>query len=505
MHLRVCFAIIAVLSVMTASSAWAQNRVALVIGNNTYTKLAADKQLANAANDARAVSEALTRIGFKVTRAENLTREKMVDQLFNFAKSITAGDIVLVYFAGHGISINGANFLLPVDIQPLRAGEESKTRSVAFSEGDIIADIQERKPRVLVMLLDACRDNPFRQPGTRSIAAEPGLTRGREAEGVFSIYSAGFGQTALDRLSIDDKVANSLFTRVLIPALERPGVHLADMVIDLREEVGRLAETVGHHQYPAYYDQTRGGRVYLAGPPSSASSGAVTTAKGSDRRTALLIGNSDYQGLSKLRTPGNDVIMVAAMLRNAGFDSVVTHTNLGRDELQAALRRFSASAASSDVALLYYSGHAVRIAADRYLFGIDAQIGSLASVGRYGVLLNDVIGSTSGGKNRVVVIDGDQSDPFNSAPVIPKGKFDKMETQGATVLYAAGTEETSLEGDHQVSPFTSTFVQNVSKRGLPFADAVVRIQKEVAAETRGVQNPALIGSMPPAAFSLLGP
>lgn len=503
MYLRGFFAVVALVSILNTSPVAAQNRLALVIGNDIYTNLPADKQLANAINDARAVGESLTRLGFKVRRAENLTREKMVDQLFNFTKSVSAGDIALMYFAGHGISINGANFLLPADVQPLRQGEETKTRSVAFSEGDIIADIQERKPRALVMVLDACRENPFRQPGTRSIAAEPGLTRGREAEGVFSIYSAGFGQTALDRLGSDDKVANSIFTRVLVPALERPGVHLADMMIDLREEVGRLAETVGHHQFPAYYDQTRGGRIYLAGAPSNVSGNAATTPKSTERRTALLIGNSDYRNIAKLRTPGSDVAMVGAMLRNAGFDNVVTQTDLGRDELQAALRRFSADASSSEVALIYYSGHAVRISADRYLLGVDAELGGAASIGRYGVLLNDVIGSMSGGKNRVVVIDGNQSDPFASVPVAPKGKFDTMDTKGTTVLYAAGIEEGALDGQAEVSPFTSTFVQHASKRGLPFAEAIVRIQKDVAVETRGVQRPALVSSAPPAAFSLI--
>ena len=70
---------------------------------------------------------------------------------------------------------------------------------------------------MLVVMLDACRDNPFRQPGlTRSIGGEAGLVRGREAEGVFSIYSAGFGQTALDTLGASDASPNSVFTRALI-------------------------------------------------------------------------------------------------------------------------------------------------------------------------------------------------------------------------------------------------------------------------------------------------
>lgn len=127
-------------------------------------------------------------------------------------------------------------------------------------------------------MLDACRDNPFRQPGlTRSAGADKGLARGAEAEGVFAIYSAGFGQAALDSLGTGDVSPNSVFTRSLVPAIARPGVHLADMMIDVRQEVAALAQKVNHQQNPAYYDQTRGGRIYLtpgdgANAPSSASS-----------------------------------------------------------------------------------------------------------------------------------------------------------------------------------------------------------------------------------------
>lgn len=254
-----------------STPALAQDRVALVIGNDRYANLPADRQLNKAVNDARAVGGALEKLGFKVIRGENLNRAQMVDHVFSFTQAIKPGDTAIVFFAGHGVSFSGGNYLLPTDIPLPKQGEETRARNLSLGEADIVADIQERKPRVVVMMLDACRDNPFRQPGlTRSIGNESGLARGREAEGVFSIYSAGFGQTALDSLGTGDRSPNSIFTRALVPALSRTDVHLADLVIDMREEVARLAATVGHQQYPAYYDQTRGGRVYLAGRPAPA-------------------------------------------------------------------------------------------------------------------------------------------------------------------------------------------------------------------------------------------
>ncbi|MGP0091831.1 MAG: caspase family protein [Xanthobacteraceae bacterium] len=244
---------------------YAQNRVALVIGNDRYPNLPADKQLAKAVNDARAVADALEKIGFKVIRGENLSRQELVDRLFDFTRSIQPGDMAFMFYAGHGVAISGGNYLLPSDVRPAEPGEEARVRNMAIGEADIVADIQERKARVVVLVLDACRDNPFRQPGVlRSLGGERGLGRTQEAEGVFAIYSAGLGQSALDNLGPADQSPNSVFTRVLVPALGRPDMHLGDVMINVRERVAQLAATVRHEQYPAYYDQTRGGRIYLS-------------------------------------------------------------------------------------------------------------------------------------------------------------------------------------------------------------------------------------------------
>jgi formylglycine-generating enzyme required for sulfatase activity/uncharacterized caspase-like protein len=263
--LTVRCALLISLSLLTMPLALAENRVALVIGNDIYPNLPADRQLAKAVNDARTVGDALERLGYTVIRGENLDRRGMVDRLFEFTQKLNPGDMAVVFYAGHGVSISGGNYLLPADIPMPKAGEEPRVRNMAIGEADVVAEIQERKARVAVLMIDACRDNPFRQPGlTRSIGGSRGLTRAQEAEGVFAIYSAGFGQSALDRLGNDDASPNSVFTRVLAPALTQPGKHLGDLVIDVREQVAKLAASIGHEQYPAYYDQTRGGRVFLA-------------------------------------------------------------------------------------------------------------------------------------------------------------------------------------------------------------------------------------------------
>src|SRR5262245_34757244 len=95
--------------------AFAQDRVALVIGNDRYSNLPADRQLNKAVNDARAVGGALEKLGFKVIRGENLNRTQLVDHLFSFTQAIKPGDTALVFYAGHGVSFSGGNYLLPTD------------------------------------------------------------------------------------------------------------------------------------------------------------------------------------------------------------------------------------------------------------------------------------------------------------------------------------------------------------------------------------------------------
>jgi Caspase domain len=238
-------------------------RLALVIGNDRYKNLPANQQLARAVNDATAVGNALVDIGFKVTQRENLEQRDLLFALDEFAQKIKPGDIALVFFAGHGVAIAGANYILPTDVQPIGANEEGRLRIMSVAEETIISQLQS-KARVVVLILDACRDNPFRQGPQRSFTgAERGLTRVPERDGVLSIYSAGFGQTALESLGPNDRNCNSVFTRVLVGALYRTReTHLAEIMYDVSEEVEKEAATIGHQQKPATYNQA--GRLFLA-------------------------------------------------------------------------------------------------------------------------------------------------------------------------------------------------------------------------------------------------
>ena len=178
--------------------------MALVIGNDRYPNLPATEQLQKAVNDARAVGDALGRLGFEVIRGENLGRQALVDKLDELTRTLSPGDTAFFFFAGHGVAISGGNFILPADVPNIESGQETRLARAALGESDIVADLQARGVRVAIVVLDACRNNPFKRPGVRSVGGERGFVRSDPVRGVFSLYSAGVGQTALDRLSDSD-------------------------------------------------------------------------------------------------------------------------------------------------------------------------------------------------------------------------------------------------------------------------------------------------------------
>lgn len=255
----------------------AEKRVALVVGNDHYVNLPAHEQLQKAVNDARAVGKTLGQLGFEVLAGENLPRHEFVDKLDVLSRRLSPGDIVFFFFSGHGVTLNGANYILPTDVPDIEADQETRLARAALSEHDILLDLQSRGVRVAVVVLDACRTNPFHPAGEKGIGGARGLAPPETVRGVFSLYAAGNGQAALDRLYDGDSDPNSVFTRVLLPELRRPGIDLTTLALDVREEVARLAKIAGHDQRPAYYDETIGGRIYLAGLPRAEDASFATS------------------------------------------------------------------------------------------------------------------------------------------------------------------------------------------------------------------------------------
>src|SRR6202795_2008804 len=259
-----------------AAPAHAEKRVALVIGNNDYKNV---PKLQKAVNDARTMGDALKQLGFAVMVAENQTRQAFSQTLLTFDNAVEPGDTAFFFYAGHGFEIAGQNFLLPTDVPAATEGQEELVRDASVLADRIIERLQNKNVRTAILVFDACRNNPFERSGTRALAGGGGLAPMTQLpEGVFSVFSAGPRQTALDRLSNNDDNPNSVFTRTFAKELLQPGENLVQVAQHTRRIVSEMAETVSHKQIPVYFDQMVDD-VFLNGAAKGVSEAQKETAK----------------------------------------------------------------------------------------------------------------------------------------------------------------------------------------------------------------------------------
>ncbi len=227
----------------------ASNRLALVIGNDNYLSVS---RLTNARNDARLMAAALREASFDVTEVADLDQRRMWRAIEAFQARIRKGDDVVFFFAGHGVQLGSDPVLLPVDIV-------AESDAQVLREAVPLAKVQDmlKDARLALLIVDACRDNPFPPRGTRSVGGARGLAGIEAADGTAIIMSASRGQRALDSvpgLTTD----NGLFTFEFVRALRVPGADLRNVLQDVRERVEDRARRVNAAQRPALVDETRG-------------------------------------------------------------------------------------------------------------------------------------------------------------------------------------------------------------------------------------------------------
>ncbi len=232
--------------------------LALVIGNDSYQNV---EPLLKARSDAEGYRAFLQDRGFDVTMKLDLGGRDMVVALAEFLDKIATGDTVLFIYSGHGWSDGRENYLVPTDIRFEGSETLIAAESFALRNGvnGIIDKISRRGPALTVAIIDACRNNPFANPsdGTRAIGLERGLVQVQAPVGTFIAFSAGEGQTALDRLSDDDPESYSVFTRFFLDELAKPQ-DLQSAFKATQLAVNQSAQRIGHPQRPAYYDEVIG-------------------------------------------------------------------------------------------------------------------------------------------------------------------------------------------------------------------------------------------------------
>jgi uncharacterized caspase-like protein len=214
-----------------SGAARAENRLALVIGESAYRAV---PSLPNPANDARAMGKLLTDSGFEVTTASDLSQKEMNQKVGDFSAAIAAkgpDTVALVFYAGHGIQIDGENYLVPVDVDPKR---EADIPLQAVRLNDVLNTLNSVPTRMRILLLDACRNNPF--PALNQIVGS-GLAivdAKTGAPGTFLSYSTSPGAEAED-----GEGADSPYTTALLAVARTPGLPIEQAFKQVRVAVNK--------------------------------------------------------------------------------------------------------------------------------------------------------------------------------------------------------------------------------------------------------------------------
>ncbi len=263
-------------------------RVALVMGVGAYQAI---PPLANPTNDARALAEQLTRLGFDTDLVLDPDRGAMEQAVRRLGQRAVGAEAALFFYAGHALEFGGRNWLLPVTTD---VRNDRDLRFEALDLESVLAQLESA--RVSIVLLDGCRDNPFRlrlASATRGIATGPGLTPVRAAVGTLIAFATAPGEVAED-----GNGAHSPFTAALLRKIATPGLELRSMMAEVRREV---REATGGRQVPWEHSAMEGAFYFLPAAinvPAAPAPVAVAPPPPRDDRAEILFWESVREGNS---------------------------------------------------------------------------------------------------------------------------------------------------------------------------------------------------------------
>ena len=262
----------AILSMVLApDTAWAEKRVALIVGNSTYQTV---PQLPNPSRDATSVAKMFQDAGFdSVDVALNVGNLEFKRAIRKFEAAADQADIAVVYYAGHGLEISGTNYLIPIDAR-LASDRDAEDEAIPLER---LVSSADGASRLRLIILDACRDNPFvgamrreRKVANRAVVAGLGKVEPTSTDTLIA-YAARAGSTAED-----GDGQHSPFTAAVLKNLTVPG-------LDVRLAFGRVRDEVlkntGNRQEPFVYGSLGGGNVALVPPPPVPQEASVTDVK----------------------------------------------------------------------------------------------------------------------------------------------------------------------------------------------------------------------------------
>ena len=233
-----------------------QKRKAVVIGMSDY---GAGRSLNNTLNDADDMSNVLTKLGFEVTLLKNNDLRNLKTNLSKWFQTISQNDMAIFYFAGHGMEVNGENFLIPVDAE---LSTQSDVQYDALNVQWVLDNMNEKNVEMKLLILDACRDNPFKRSWTRGSESK-GFAQ-MSAKGTLIAFAASPGSTAQDGGNYS--LRNGVFTYFLKQEIAKEGVSILEIFTNVTGKVSELT----HEQQEPYTNSSLRKNFYLIPPPTPA-------------------------------------------------------------------------------------------------------------------------------------------------------------------------------------------------------------------------------------------
>ena len=390
----------AIMFLINISFVMAQNRHALVIGNNKYTNI---ERLNNPVKDATDIAAKLRTLGYQVELQTDIGKVAMDRAIHNYMQrlALNKDNEGFFWFAGHGVQIDGENYLLPIDVD---STDDISVKHTSYSVKLLTDSFDSRaRNKVNIVVLDACRNNPFRNMSGGNRSLSRGLSVIQESDlppDLLIIYSTAAGDVAADNAAGKQ---NSPFAEAFINNMDR-SEDITIVVRGISRETLRLTNnrqepfTGGRIRSLDYYSlnprsqsttaQTSPAPVQPsppavpAQPAPSQPAPAPAAAQPPQRppapsvnvqKYALVIGNGNYSGISSLMNPVNDANDIAATLQGMGF-TVDKVLNGNLEQMESAVFRLKnrLSASKNSYGFFFYAGHGVQSSGENYLIPVTA-------------------------------------------------------------------------------------------------------------------------------------
>ena len=533
-----------------ATSAAAAERVALVIGNNAY----GSTPLRNAVNDAKDLGEALKELGFQVIVRENATRAVMIEGIREFGKALEGAHTGLFFYAGHAMQFKDRNYLVPIDAA---MKTEADVPFFAVEISQIFDRMDRARTKFNFIILDACRDNPFAasfkltSAGLAQMSTPPGtLIAYATAPG--AVAADGFGRNGiyakhiLQNIKVPDVPVEIMFKRVreaveretrrqqtpwdssslkgdfAFNATGRPGAVVAtapspaspsaDTTLAIEREFWvSVRDSTRPDDIRAYLDKYPNGnfsalaRNRLEALARQAAASAAASAPvppprvapaPPEPRKALVIGNDQYEHVSKLLNARADAEAIAKALEAAGFQ-VTLRFNLPERSMKEALRNFKSLLKGGDVAVFYYSGHGVQLGEANYLLPVDIRGEGEDQVRDDAIPLQRVLDDLRDQKAKfsLAIIDACRNNPFRRAgrSLGGAGLAPTTAATGQMILFSAGAGQQALDSlgpadRSRNGVFTRVFVKEMAKPGVSVDRVLRSVREEVAELAKSVNH-----------------